>query len=290
MMIVTKSIRYLLFVSSLALVACVLGSFSEQTNASETFVSPEEQGSRFIARLISLEPGMAAAFIAHLSDCYLPAWTQLLNDRIITTVSVFELSHYDTTMTKPSQDYLVLAELSPQAIPDDLLEAEKVSCRSDRRDIPAFSVLRSALMSCTLNSCYGTPEPVYQDAPSGIDFLVEFIGVEDTPNALKKYQEIVSRYAGPANGILVDRGMLHCFIALENVDILFNASGAVPWNQIHISDDWDTGGDIDWDSVYEELFRTEFSCDQDSVWAELPSTDETRTDYHGRLIPTLCVR
>jgi hypothetical protein len=134
------------------------------------------------------------------------------------------------------------------------------------------------------------PDPSYRDAESGIDFLVELIGVEENPHSLAKYREIVSKYAGPANSILVERGMMHCFIALENVDLMSSTPDAVPWNQIHISDDWDTGGDVDWDSVYTDLFRSEFSCDQDSVWAELPSTDKTRADYHGRLIPEFCVR
>jgi hypothetical protein len=48
-----------------------------------------------------------------------------------------------------------------------------------------------------------------EDAATGIDYLVEFIGVEDIPSALAKYREIMTKYAGPANGILVERGMLH---------------------------------------------------------------------------------
>ena len=84
--------------------------------------------------------------------------------------------------------------------------------------------------------------------------------------------------------------MLHCFVALEYVDILLSAPGAVPWNQIHISDDWDYSGEVSWDSVYVDLFRNEFSCDLDSLWAELPPTDKTRADYHGRLIKKLIIR
>jgi hypothetical protein len=241
--------------------------------------------------VISLEPGKSAMFIAHLQDCYLPVWNQLRNDGIVSAVSVFELSPYDSTTTITSaQDYLVLAELAPQAKPTDLMNAEKVSACPGNQDFPILPVLRSALMSCTPNSCYGTPEPAYQDASSGIYFLVELIGVEETPSALAKYREVMTKYGGPANGMLVERGMLHCFVALENVNLMSDTPGAVPWNQIHISDDWDEGGDVDWDSVYTELFQTEFSCDQDSVWAELPPTDKTRADYHGRLISKLCVR
>ena len=291
MSIGARHLLRLLLTGLLALVASASSLIGEPTEGSDVPTSPQAFERSFVARLISLEPGKDAAFVAHLEDCYLPVWKRLRNDGVITIVSVFELNHYDSTKTNTSaRDYLVLAELAPQVKPDDLMDAEKVSACPGHRDFPTLPVLRSALMSCTPNSCYGMPEPAYQDAPSGISFLVELIGVEETPPALAKYREVMSEYGGPANGILVERGMLHCFVALENVNILFDTPGAVPWNQIHISDDWDTGGEVDWDSVYTELFRSEFSCDQDSVWAELPPTDKTRADYHGRLISKLCVR
>lgn len=276
---------------SLTLAAVAASPDCRQVGASGTSTSHETLGNSFVARLVSVESGMGPMFVAHLRDCYLPVWNRLRNDEVVITVSVFELIPYDSTTTDSSaRDYLVLAELGPGTKPDDLLDAERAPARSGRRHIPKFVVLRSALMSCTPNSCYGTPELTYQDSASEIDFLVEFIGVEETPPVLGKYREIVSNYVGPANGILVERGMLHCFVALENVNILSDTLGAVPWNQIHISDDWDVGGEVDWDSVYVELFREEFSCDLDSLWAEVPPTDKTRADYHGRLVSELCVR
>ena len=281
----------LLFASLFVLAAYASNNSDRQTEGTEASPVPAVSNGSFVSRLISVGPGMEARFISHFHDCYLPVWNGLRNEGVVTNVSVFELSHYDSTIANTSaQDYLVLAELGPGAKPDDLLDAEITLACPGRRNIPDFSVLRSAYMSCTPNSCYGMPEPTYPDLATGVDFLVQLIGVADIASALAKYREIVSKYAGPANGILVERGMLHCFVALENIEILSDTPGTVPWNQIHISDDWDVGGDIDWDAVYEELFRNEFSCDQDSVWAELPPTDKTRADYHGRIIPRLCVR
>lgn len=282
---------YLLLALSFALVASASTDAGGPSEAPESSTSSEAFGNSFVARLISVESDMGAAFIAHLSECYLPVWNQLHDDGALTAASVFELRPYDSTTTNSSAtDYLVLAELGPLATPSDLMDAEKVSACPERRDIPTFSVLRSTFMSCTPNSCHGMPEPGYQDAVTGIDFLIEFIGVEDTPSALARYREIVSKYAGPANGILVERGMLHCFMALENVEILTDTPGAVPWNQLHMSDAWDESGEVDWETVYAELFRSEFSRDLDSVWAELPPTDRTRIDYRGRLVSRLCVR
>jgi len=134
------------------------------------------------------------------------------------------------------------------------------------------------------------PELTYQDEPEGIDFLVEFIGVEDSPLLLEKYRNLMSRFFGPANGILVEQGTLHAFIALETSAVLSEVNGVPAWNQLHISDDWDVSEEVDWEAVYSELFRREFSCELDAVWDELPPVHERPINYCGRLVPSLVVR
>lgn len=286
-----RHLSCLLLTGWLALVAGSSDAAGEPAPAAKPSTQTEAIRGDFVARLMAVESGSGAAFLAHLGKCYLPVWNRLHDEGRVHTVSVFELSPYDSVKVDPTtQEFLVLVELDLRATQGDLIEAEKAGSCPDGQDIPTVSVLRSALMSCTPNSCHGTPEPTYQDAATGIDFLIEFIGVEDTTEALAKYREIMSEYGGPANGILVEREMLHCFVAFEAVGILTETPGSVPWNQLHISDDWDEDGEVDWDSVYRELFRSEFSRDSDSVWAELPPTDKTRADYHGRLVSKLCVR
>jgi hypothetical protein len=253
--------------------------------------APQACTASFVARLISVESGPSASLITYLSDCYLPVWKQLRADNVLSSVTVFELSYYDSTVAQTSVcDYLILAELGSDTTPAGLSDAEASTACPGPQDAPRFTVVRSAYMSCTPNSCYGMPEPSHQDGGNQLEYLVEFIGVEDTPNLLAKYRHLMSEYFGPANGVLVESGMLHCFVALENTQVLEDSPGAMPWNQIHISDDWDAGGGVDWDSVYVEVFRSALSCDLDSVWAELPPTDDSRHDSRGRLIPELCVR
>jgi hypothetical protein len=275
----------------LGAVVMFVSAAGEQGASSQASTSPDAFEGNSVARVVSLEPDMDEVFVAHLRDCYLPVWHQLRSDEAVSSVSVFKLSPADSaTMAGPARNYLLLAELGPQAKPDDLFAAEKASGCLEGPASTSFAVLRSVHMACTPNFCYAMPEPAYRDAPSGIDYLIEFIGVEATPDHLAKYRELVSTYFGPANGVLVERGMLHCFIALEAAEVLFEVPGALQWNQVHISDDWDEGGEIDWYSVYVDLFRSQFSCDLDSVWAELPPTGERRADYSGRLIPELSVR
>jgi hypothetical protein len=134
------------------------------------------------------------------------------------------------------------------------------------------------------------PEPTYRDAPDGIDFLIEFIGVDDSPLFLRTYRELMSNYFGPANGSLVERGTLRSFVAFETTAVLAEMSGVPAWNQIHISDDWEVDPAVDWDAVYSDVFRREFARELDDVWAELPPVRDRPINYRGRLIQELTVR
>ena len=281
----------LLLISLLALTigASCTGSKSETTNLKSAL--PNAFHGNFVIRLISVQPDMDKAFIAHLHDCLMPVWYQLRSDGVVSSINVFELNQMESTIAEtPPWRYLLLAKLAPQATPDDLLNAEKASSCQERSDSSLFTVLRTERMSCTPNSCYAMPEPAYQDAASGIDYLIEFIDVEESSSFLTKYRDLMSSYFGPANGLLVKRGMLHCFIALETTEVLFQADGVPGWNQLHVSDHWDVGDEVDWDAVYSDLFRKEFSCELDSVWAEIPPRRESPGNYRGRLVPDLCVR
>jgi hypothetical protein len=287
----TRQIVPLLLAVSLSIVAVGSSSSGDREVSTEQTSSPGTLTGDYYARLLAVGTDSASTFRQSLHDFYLPVWKQLHGSEIITSVSVFELIPYDSATTDPSvREYLVLAGLDPEMGPDGLLEAERASACPESLRFPSLAVQRSALMSCTPHSCHGIPEPSYPNEEMGIVFLVELIGVEETPQTRAKYRELMSRFFGPANGILVEQGMLHCFVALENIDLLSSTPDALPWNQIHISDDWGSDGDVDWDSVYTDLFRSEFSCDLDSVWAELLSTDKTYADYHARLLPELCVR
>lgn len=241
----------------------------------------------FLISVFAIEPGGERTFMADLRECALPVWNDLRAAGVVSAVDLFELSKIETTFpVSPRWRYLVVAEIEADASAADF---SATTC-PDASDAPARSVVREERMVCTPNSCFRRPEPAYPDAPEGIDYLIEFIAVKNAPGSLAKYQSLMSSYFGPANGHLVDRGLLHCFVALETTSNQIGEHEVVPWNQLHISDHWDEGGDLDWDAVYEELFREEFSRELDDIWEELPPIRETSTEYRARLVPDLCVR
>lgn len=258
--------------------------------AKPTSPKPEASGRSFVARVASVQTGMEQAFLARFRECYVPLWQQLHGDGTLSSVYVFELIPTEATLPEtPPWHYLLLAELGPRGAPADLLDAERTAACRESIDKSPFTVLRAERMSCTPNSCFAMPKLAYEDAAQGIEYLIEFIGVEDSPSSLERYRELMSDYFGPANGLLLERGLLHSFIALETTEVLSHAPGVPAWNQLHVSDNWDVDDELDWDSIYEDLFRQEFSCELDSIWDKLPPIRERPSEYSGRLVEDLCV-
>jgi len=276
---------------SIALVIHISCAGGEEASPDRRPISPDGPRGGFVVRVMTVEPDLDEAFVEYIRERSLPVWVELQAAGIVSTVSLFELNEMETTfpVSRPWR-YVMIAGLGPDASVGDFTAADQASSGPTGSNPPFHTIVREEHMECTPNSCFGLPEPTYPDAPSGIDFLVEFISVENIPASLKKYHDLMSRYFGPANGLLVEREMLHCFVALEVTENEIGDHEAVPWNQVHVSDHWDEGSDVDWDVVYQDLFRADFSRELDDVWAEVPPIRETSTEYRARLVPDLCVR
>ncbi len=279
------------FALSLALAIFTSCAPGQKAPAAPAAALPESSHGDFFIRLVSVRPDMEQQFIDFVRECNVPLWKELRSKGVLSNASVFELFEMESVLHEGQPwSFLLIAELGPRTSLDELFAATPDPTCQQQSEGSAFTILSEQRLSCTPNSCYGSPEPSYVDAEAGIDYLIEFIGVEDTPASLTKYHDLMANYFGPANGLLVARGMLHCFVALETTATLFEIPGVPVWNQIHISDHWDIGVDVDWDAVYVDLFRNEFSRELDDVWSELPPIQGPRTDFRGRLVPDLCVR
>jgi hypothetical protein len=275
----------------LAVVALLLFGAKSGDVARSGSDPPKGPEGSFIARLYGVRPGMSAAFTSHLRDCCLPLWRKLRAESVVSAVSVFELLPDDPAapVTSPRR-FILVAELNPGTRSRDFHDAEEASCCLGPSDSSLYTVLLEERMACTPRSCHGELASSYADAPRGIDYLIEFIAVEESAASLNQYRNLMMDYFGPVNGHLVREGMMHCFIALEATEILSETPGVTRWNQLHISDGWDVAEGVDWDAVYPEVFRSEFGCELDSLWDELPPLREGPAERTGRLVPSLCVR
>jgi hypothetical protein len=189
----------------------------------------------------------------------------------------------------PSWDYLLLAHLPRGVAPREFLEHERASGVCELTQDSRFQVLRAEALAPTPNSFYPATLPEQRKRTAEVEFFIEFIAVRESTEALSQYRDLMSTYFGPLNGHLVNEGMLYNFVALETTEVLFQADGVPPWNQIHISGDFPEYKDLDWDSLYGDLFRRLFSEDLAVVWAEVPKIRETPPYYTGRLLEDLHV-
>jgi hypothetical protein len=269
-------------------VACKQNRVSEGRNSK---LRQESNQVMFVSRVISVQPGTEQAFLNHLRDRCLPLWCELKDRRILSETNVFEITVEDSSLIEdPPWNYLILVQLVQGVDSQQLLGAEE-SLKADLPGVsPSYTIIRTEALSRTPNSFYPVPIPEHRGRTEEVDFLIEFIAVNESAEDLKGYQDLMRAYFGPANGKLVKDGILYSFVALETIEVLHQVEGLGSWNQIHISGDFPEYKTLDWDSLYTHLFRESLSVELDSVWALLPQTRNWPPYYSGRLIEELRVQ
>ena len=184
---------------------------------------------------------------------------------------------------------VAVREGSEKTLPEQLFESEKEIKDIHFNETTFFTVIRSEVMVPTLNSYYPMMTLNNYERVEEIDFLVEFIDVNNTPEDLELYRSLMSSYFGPANGILIEKNLVFSFTAFETKKVISITDDESSWNQIHISGDYPEYLDLNWDSLYTDLFRNEFSVDLDSIWDLLPDIRELPPYYSGQFIKELHV-
>ena len=274
----------------LLLFFCVTCKQSRVSEGRSSTLMQESNRVVFISRVISVQPGAEQAFLNHLRDRWLPLWRELKDRRILSETDVFEITVEDSSLIEnPPWNYLILTQLIQGADCQQLLSAEEPLRADLLRVNPSCTIIRKEALSSTPNSYYPVPIAKHRGRIEEVDFLIEFIAVNESTEDLKLYQDLMRAYFGPVNGKLVKDGILHSFVALETIEVFHEIEGLGSWNQIHISGDFPEYKTLDWDSLYTHLFRQSLSVELDSVWALLPKTRDWPPYYSGRLITELRV-
>jgi hypothetical protein len=274
----------------LILFSCVTCKQNRVSEERSSKLPQESHQVVFISRIISVQPGTELAFFNHLRDRCLPFWRELKDRRMLSEISVFEITVEDSSLFEnPPWNYLILARFVNGIDSQQLLGVEESLKANLLGESPSCTIIRTEALSCTPNSYYPVPIPKHRGRIEEVDFLIEFIAVNESAQDLKRYQDLMRAYFGPANGKLVKDGILYNFIALETIEVFQQVEGLGSWNQIHISGDFPEYKTLDWDSLYTHLFRQSLSVELDSVWALLPQTRDWPPYYSGRLIQELRV-
>lgn len=242
----------------------------------------------FIAQTIYTYPKTEGKFQQHLKNNLLPIWNELKDDKILSEMSVFNLKMIDSTdINRHFCNFLILAHLYPDVKPNEFLNAKKLMKYNKTNKNSIYQIQRTEILNCIPNAYFPAQSA---ESPDNIDYLIEFIAVKDSINYLKQFHDLMQNYFGPLNGVLVNEGKLYNIYMMETTDVVFQIDNSMTWNQIHLSGDFPEFVDINWDSLYTDLFRRTFSCELDSVWVLLPPRLKSTFDCTGILIKELYIR
>ena len=227
-----KRKRQVFLVLTLALLAVGRPSPSQTVNV--------ERPAVYVARMLSVSAAGRDAFVSCLRQKALPVWQRLRRDGLLADQSVFEtVSVRLATPGAPLWNFLLLSHLAPSAKPGTFLEAEQK--REPKQpgtrceEVPGVETRRVEVLHSTPNSYHPrlTPSPEVQTELT-VPYIVEYIAVRDTPEALNEYREIMRTTMGPALARAIRDNMLSNFIALETVSVRYAQPGVPTWNQIHL--------------------------------------------------------
>jgi len=203
---------------------------------SQTVPVPDEGPARSVLHILSVAPAQRDHFVDCLKEDEVPFWRKLKEQRMLSTVSVFETTAVSSTDPGvPAWNFVISSQVPSGASADSLAEAliKRRSCDY----MLGVEVRRTETLRTTPNSNYGrvTAEDDAKARELKVEFGIEYIAVKDTPETLKRYQENMSVNIGPSMGLLIRDGWTFSFVANETVKVHYFQAGMPRWNQVHIS-------------------------------------------------------
>lgn len=259
-----------------------------------------ERPAVYVARVLSVSAPERAAFVACLRQKGLPVWRQLKRDGLLADQSVFETDSVRLAAPGvPTWNFLLLSHLAPSVTPDAFFQAVK---RRERKqpvtrceDAPGVETRRVEVLHSTPNSYYPRPAAGVQASGAPTEFtvpyIVEYIAVRETPEALNEYRETMRTSNGPALGQLIRDNMLLNLIALETVSVEFAQPGMPKWNQIHLRGYFPDKGRVPPSALDEALRRVNpQSGGAAAVFGRLDSIRTKPREDVARQLPELAVR
>ena len=200
-----------------------------------------ERPAVYVARVLSVSAEGRDAFVSCLRQKALPVWQGMRRDGLLADQSVFETASVRlATPGAPHWNFLLLSHLAPSATPDTFSEAEQKRERKQPpgtrcEEVPGVDTRRVEVLHSTPNSYHPRLVPSADaQAEFTVPYIVEYIAVQETPDALNEYRETMRTTMGPVLAQAIRDNMLLNFIALETVSVSYAQPGVPKWNQIHL--------------------------------------------------------
>lgn len=193
----------------------------------------------YVVRVISVDMAQRDAFVACLAQNDLPFWRELKEKGSLAKVSVFET----TSVTKsesgvPAWNFVISSHLAEGANADSFVQAleKRKGCES----ASGVEVRRTETMRSPPNLSTWARETSADDLKARelkVEFLIEYIAVKDTPEALDRFREFMRLYDAPLIGLGIRAGYQFSAFALETAKVNYSQPGMPKWNNIHFVGD-----------------------------------------------------
>ncbi|HET7697530.1 MAG TPA: hypothetical protein VFK57_17570 [Vicinamibacterales bacterium] len=287
----------------LALALAAIGRPDESSGAGKTEQEPRkpDDPAVYVARTLSVSAAGRDAFVACLRQKKLPVWQQMKRNGLLADHSVFEtVSVRLAAPDVPAWNFLLLSHLEPSATPETFFKAEEnregerpIGTRCE--DAPGIETRRVEVLRSTPNSYYPRPAPGTRLPGAAteftVPFIVEYIAVRDTPEALNEYRETMRTNNGPALAQLIRDDMLLNFIALETVSVRYAQPGMPEWNQMHLRGYFPDKGPVPPDAMDAALRRINpKSGGAAGIFGRLAAIRTKPREDVARQLPELAVR
>jgi hypothetical protein len=203
----------------------------------------------YVVRVISST--QRDAFVACLAENDLPFWRELKEKGLLAKVSVFEttsaLSDTENSVRgkqvtrpkpeMPAWNFVISSQLAEGANADSFLQA--VEKRKGCENAAGIEVRRVQTLRTTpnCNRARSTPADDLKARESKVEFLIEYIAVKDTPEALDRYRKFMSLYECLGDNTMIrdfNRGDGWWFgaVPLETVKVNYSQPGMPDWNHM----------------------------------------------------------
>ncbi len=202
-------------------------------------IAPDSSGSLYMGETVLVTPTTRDKFVSCLQEVARTSWKRSQQAGDLADVSVYETTRVSIPEAgSPDWNFLILTHLPMRLSLQSHASARKVMSLSATRcaKIDGVETRRVEMLRPTPKSSYPRTSPADDRAAveRQVEFVIEYIAVNDTETALAAYRESMGRNMGPAMGIMIPNGTFFSFLALETVAVEFTQPSMMRWNQIHI--------------------------------------------------------
>jgi len=187
-----------------------------------------------LVRVISVGPGQRDAFVACLAENDLPFWRGLKEKGLLARASVFETTSVKSSEPGvPAWNFVIFSHLAEGANADSFVQA--VEKRKGCENAAGAEVRRVETMRSPPKLPTWARETAADDLKARelkVEFSIEYIAVNDTPEALHQWNEYL-RLGAPPLDVLIRDEWFFSAVALETVKVNYSQAGMPNWNNIH---------------------------------------------------------